>query len=365
MGKGKYSLINGVYKRLKNDLNWTNINNPKNINVITLYANNGTGKTRLSKCFQEIAEDQTLCYDAFFEDYFYWDNKNNLFKIDKESWVFKVIKDQGLNSKIIDNFREFTDTKVVPDINTDTGDIFFRISNNYSPSQYKIKISRGEECVFVWSVFYTILEIGIELLNENEEDRSTDIFNKMKYIIIDDPVSSMDDNRIITIALKITKIILKSGDKFNYLITTHHPLFFNVLFHKNKDTWNKKNYILSKTQTEFKLKKQPTESPFAYHYTVVSEIQRAINDNNLKKYHFNLFRTLLEKTANFVGNSDWKICLNGIEANEDFLKIIDHYSHDKLSELEYSNLLDVQIETYKSVFTAFLDKYNFMEVRHD
>ena len=100
----------------------------------------------------------------------------------------------------------------------------------------------------------------------------------MKYIIIDDPVSSVDDNRIITIALKITKIILKSGDKFNYLITTHHPLFFNVLFHKNKDTWNKKNYILSKTQTEFKLKKQPTESPFAYHHTVVSEIQRAIND---------------------------------------------------------------------------------------
>lgn len=362
MKKGEYTSLNGVYKRLKNDLNWINKDNLKNINVITLYAHNGTGKTRLSKCFTDTFEDETLCFNAFFEDYFYWDNKNTLFKIDKESWVFKLIKDQGLNSKIVDNFMEFSDTKISPDINTDTGNIFFMISNVYTASQSKIKISRGEESIFVWSVFYTILELAIELLNENEEDRPSDLLSKTKYIIIDDPVSSMDDNRIIDIALKVSKIILKSDDKFNYLITTHHPLFFNVLFHKNKDTWNKKNYILSRTQTTFILKKQPTESPFAYHHAVISEIQKAINDNNLKKYHFNLFRTLLEKTANFVGNSDWKSCLNGIEANEDFMKIIDHYSHDKLSEIEYRDLLYSQINTYKIVFAKFLTKYDFKEV---
>jgi hypothetical protein len=54
----------------------------------------------------------------------------------------------------------------------------------------------------------------------------------MKYIIIDFPVLSMDDTRIITVTLKVAEIILDSKYKFNYLITIHHPLFFNVLFHK-------------------------------------------------------------------------------------------------------------------------------------
>ena len=83
---------------------------------------------------------------------------------------------------------------------------------------------------------------------------------------------------------------------------------------------------------------------------------------NLKKYHFNLFRALLEKTANFLGNDDWKVCLKGIEFNEDFIKIIDHYSHDKLSELEYSDLVDSQVKTYEKVFNEFLVKYNFKGV---
>lgn len=171
----------------------------------------------------------------------------------------------------------------------------------------------------------------------------------------------MDDTRIITIALKVVKIMLESKNKFSYLITTHHPLFFNVLFHKKKETWNKKNYIMSYMGTNYKLKKQSNESPFAYHQTIISEIQMAISNNNLKKYHFNLFRALLEKTANFLGNDDWKVCLKGIEFNEDFIKIIDHYSHDRLSELEYSDLVDSQVKTYEKVFTEFLVKYNFKE----
>lgn len=361
MGKGEYKSINGVYKKIKNDIDWTDKDNNNNINIITLYANNGIGKTRLSKYFQESFSNQTLCYNAFFEDFFSWDNDNCLFKVYKNSWVLDLISEHGLNGKIIDNFKVFTGTKIEPDIDNATGNIVFRIPGNNRSNQNEIKISRGEESIFIWSVFYTVLETVIEILNENEEDRATDIFNNIKYVIIDEPVSSMDDTRIITIALKVVKIMLESKNKFSYLITTHHPLFFNVLFHKKKETWNKKNYIMSYMGTNYKLKKQSNESPFAYHQTIISEIQMAISNNNLKKYHFNLFRALLEKTANFLGNDDWKVCLKGIEFNEDFIKIIDHYSHDRLSELEYSDLVDSQVKTYEKVFTEFLVKYNFKE----
>lgn len=189
MGKGEYKSINGVYKKIKNDIDCTDKDNNNNINIITLYANNGIGKTRLSKYFQESFSNQTLCYNAFFEDFFSWDNDNCLLKVYKNSWVLDLISEHGLNGKIIDNFKVFTGTKIEPDIDNATGNIVFRIPGNNRSNQNEIKISRGEESIFIWSVFYTVLETVIEILNENEEDRATDIFNNIKYVIIDDPVS--------------------------------------------------------------------------------------------------------------------------------------------------------------------------------
>ncbi len=352
MNKSELKEIDKVYRQLLNNLNNKNDNK---INVVVLYAYNGTGKTRLSKRFQDNNKDNTLCYNAFFEDYFYWNNDKLNLNIDINSWVFRLIKDQGLNNQIVEIFKEFVDTDIEPDININNGDVIFK-----KPSvEGEIKISRGEENIFRWSVFYSILKEALELLNENKEDRSTNIFDNIKYIIIDDPVSSMDDNRIITIALKISKLIKNSKDNFNFLITTHHPLFFNVLFHKKSDRWKKFNYILYKTDSEFELKKQVDEAPFSYHLTLITEINSAIETNRLRKYHFNLFRTLLEKTSNFLGYSHWKECLDGINASEDFLKIIDHYSHDKLSDFEYNSLINNQVENYKTVFNGFLSKYNF------
>ena len=98
-----------------------------------------------------------------------------------------------------------------------------------------------------------------------KENRSTDIFDDLEYIIIDDPVSSIDDTRIITLAVKVINLIKndhiaeKLDDKkkelaeqpftpeyiesriqeiktesyiepkLKFLITTHHALYFNVL----------------------------------------------------------------------------------------------------------------------------------------
>lgn len=50
-----------------------------------------------------------------------------------------------------------------------------------------------------------------------KEDRATDIFNNLEYIIIDDPVSSIDDTRIITLAIGIIKLI-----KSNYQSRVKH-----------------------------------------------------------------------------------------------------------------------------------------------
>lgn len=352
MAKGEYKFLDGVLKRIKVDLDVRD----EKTNVVAIYAHNGSGKTRLSKLFQDKYEKQQLCYNAFVEDYFYWDNENSIFKI-RPSWVLDFIEEQGLNTRIAENFEDFIGIKINADINTHTGDILFKIPQE----QNNIKISRGEESIFVWTVFYCILEMAIYELNEEEENRSTNIFDKIKYIIIDDPVSSLDDTRIITVALKILNLIKQSKNGLSFLITTHHPLFFNVLFTKKSNKMNKTNYILSKSNNNnnFKLKKQGGESPFAYHHVAMDEIKKAIKKGQLQKYHFNLFRCLLEKTANFLGYAHWKDCLNSFDLEDDFLKLIDHYSHDRLSDLEYNNLIESHMETFEETFDKFCNKYNW------
>ena len=356
MARNSYNSIKGVLKRIKNDLD--NIESDKT-NVIAIYAHNGSGKTRLSKLFQDKYKEKVLCYNAFMEDFFHWDNDNTLLTIDTDSWVTKLIDSQGLNDSISKNFQTFTNLKVESDINVRTGRITFNLPTGDSSSRQNIKISRGEESVFIWTVFYTIIETVIDILNETYENRSTHDFDDINYIILDDPVSSLDDTRIITIALKISNLIHNSKNYFQFLITTHHPLFYNVLFNSSSLKWNKINYILDKVDNSYKLKKQKKDSPFAYHLVIIEEIKNAIANNNIRKHHYNLFRCLLEKTANFLGYNHWKKCLEEIPTEADFIKCIDHYSHERLSELEYSNLTNENMEIFKATFNSFYTIYKW------
>ncbi|MCB5932104.1 hypothetical protein LJB63_22490, partial [[Eubacterium] rectale] len=87
-----------------------------------------------------------------------------------------------------------------------------------------IKISRGEESCFVWCVFYSLLKEVVEVLNDSEpENRSTNKFDDLEYIFIDDPVSSLDENHLIELAVNIAEVI-KSSDynlnKLKFIITT-------------------------------------------------------------------------------------------------------------------------------------------------
>lgn len=69
----------------------------------------------------------------------------------------------------------------------------------------------------------------VEVLNIAEPaDRETDKFNDLKYIFIDDPVSSLDENHLIELAVNLADLIKKSNG-LQFIISTHNPLFYNVL----------------------------------------------------------------------------------------------------------------------------------------
>jgi len=349
--------LEGVFDKIKQELDCTNTDKPDCTKMSVLFACNASGKTRLSKLFADQYDRQVLYYNAFTEDLFSWDNENFVLKIEKRSWIFRFIEEQGLDRQIIGNFQKFAGSKLEPVFDFPESQVSFGIHLGDDDVYENIKISRGEESVFIWALFYTILEVGIDALNSSADERPTSDFDNIQYIVIDDPVSSMDDTRIISVALELANLIKKSKNQLKFLITTHHALFFNVLFNARIKNCVRKNYILSKSGVDFFLRSQSNNSPFAYHHMAISEIEKAKEEDDIKKYHFNIFRALLEKTANFLGYDHWKICLQGSVHSEAFSKIIDHYSHDRLSDLEYREITNDEKTEFVETFDFFINKY--------
>lgn len=356
--------IEAVAKKIKDDLN--SRNQKKNISL--LYAFNATGKTRLSTTLtNSMDEDKVLCYNAFVEDLFTWDNDNFIFKINPSCWLVEFIKEQGLENQIIENFTSVINSKVEPSFELDRGEIIFSIVSGDSDYDKGIKISKGEESVFIWSIFYTILETAIDTLNMEKNDRFTEFFDNLEYVIIDDPVSSIDDSKIISIAMMLIKVIDKyknnSNHKLKFLITTHHALFYNVIYNqyrKNKE-YNFKPFILKKKNKIYELKNQKIDSPFGYHLMVKEEIERAIQEEDIQKYHFNLFRSLLEKTANFMGYSNWADCIEN-DKKQEFIRIINLYSHSRLSDIEYRELTYDDKELFIDTYNKFVKDFKWGKI---
>ena len=284
--------------------------------VQLIYAFNGVGKTRLSRKFKELISPKTnseedgdstnkiLYYNAFTEDLFYWDNdlENDVDRkmlILPNSFTDWIFNESGLENKVAEHFSHYTNSKTTPQYSSDFTEVTFYIPGKSGSVNEQIKISKGEESNFIWCIFYSMLEAVIEELNEPKDNRSTDRFDDLQYIFIDDPVSSLDENHLVQLAVDLAQIIKNSKQEsgLKFIIATHSPLFFNVLFNEFK---RYPKYILMKLEDNtYELQMQENDSPFAYHLYILRELKNAINTNSIKKYHFNLLRNLLEKTATF------------------------------------------------------------------
>lgn len=142
-----------------------------------------------------------------------------------------VLEDEGQDRNIITNFQHYTNDKLTPYFNEGYNEVSFSIEGGNEERIDNIKISRGEESCFIWCVFYSLLKEVVEVLNVPEpENRSTNKFDDLEYFFIDDPVSSLDDNHLIELAVDVAELIKSSQSNLKFIITTHNPLFYNVLF---------------------------------------------------------------------------------------------------------------------------------------
>ena len=223
-----------------------------------------------------------------------------------------------------------------------------------------VKISKGEESNFIWSVFYTLIEEVVAVLSVAEvEDRGTDQFDNLEYVFIDDPVSSLDDNHLIEVAVNVAGLIKSSASDLRFIITTHSPLFYNVLYSEIKP---KSGYILSKFDDgnfELEEKQGAANKAFAYHLHIKNLIEQAIKQNNVQRYHFTLLRNLYEKTAAFFGYKEWADLLDTVEGDKKayFNRIIHFSSHSKLSNEEIAEPTEPEKQTVKFLLDNLTNNY--------
>ena len=363
--------------------------------VQLVYAFNGTGKTRLSREFKqliapkadsddeasmpELSRKKILYYSAFTEDLFYWDNDlegdaEPKLRIQPNSFTDWVLKDQGQDMNVIATFQRYTNDKLTPRFNEERKDdqtgkviakafseVTFSLERGDETHSGNLKLSKGEESNFIWSIFYTLLEQVISVLNVAEHiDRETAEFNELQYVFIDDPVSSLDENHLIQLAVNLASLIKFSESDLKFIISTHSPLFYNVLFNELN---NKTCYMLERFEDgNFALTEKNGDSnkSFSYHLYLKQTIEQAIADSKVERFHFTLLRNLYEKTASFLGYPKWSELLPD-DKKLYLSRVLTFTSHSTLSNEAVAEPNDAEKATVNFLLKHLTNNYKFWQ----
>ena len=306
--------------------------NDRYSNCALVFAYNGTGKTRLSYDFAHYGREDndpqhTLYYNAYTEDLFTWDNdlENNTdhhLMINQGSSLIQGLAGYNFTESLRKYLGVFTDIDFDFHYSEDNPDLpdYVVFNKTVGDDTFEsIKVSRGEERLFVWCFFRCILD---QVIGGN------DAYKGIEYIYIDDPMSSLDDNNVIAFASQLYKVIRDSRKqednakragkedfrRIKFVVSSHHSLFFHVMLHGLSDDTKLGRYYLhrDKDSDELVLKSMSDKAPFYYNVAMMCEIQDAIRNDKLYTYHFNIMRSIMEKIREFFGHQDLSIILDGI-----------------------------------------------------
>ena len=334
--------------------------------ITLIYAFNSTGKTKLCVEYKNLTKKKDgshagVYYNAYSEDLFRWNNDE---ENGNENMRLEILK-SSLNpyfSSIIEN-PDLLEEKLAPylpkysfefDVNSnpELGINAVRFSRD---GVNNIKISRGEERIFIWCFFLALFDADAWT---GEQDA---------HFFIDDPVSSMDDHNIFITADSVIKLIddkIATKSEKRIIITTHHIGLFSILSdrlmnstHRN----NTKRNILSIHNNVLELKNHDKDI-FLYHLYLMQILNECIAEKKIMGYHFVMLRQLLEIISSFLGVGGIKKALEEIGYGEDIEMVsnqVNALSH-KDARPQSAELNPNDAELLVDIFTKIQDKYNFI-----
>lgn len=404
------------------------------INSTLIFAFNGTGKTRLSYEFAHQGRDNgrhhTLYYNAFTEDLFTWhndldSNTERYMVINTDSALIRGLAGYDYGDAVRRNLASYANFDVHFESNYHdekgnlvvTGDnvpreVWFsrkrRVKAKNEDGSYRvdesgnqiyqdieinnIKISRGEERLFIWCLFRYIVDLVIS---------GDPNFRGVKYIYIDDPMSSLDDNNVMLFAYQLYSLINACHEKVierykvtneqndlglpMFVISTHHNVFFNTMNNGLNGCYCLTLYKdqSPKSETGVRSYRMKEHTPAFYHLSMLALIKKEFdsidkgNPPQLQRFHFNVMRGIVEQIAQVLGQSNKKNgplghVLDGIKFHygddiyssekEGFERLYKHalniLSHHNNTMTETNRLNDDNIQLLRDIYNHIVDTYH-------
>ena len=327
--------------------------------AILIFAYNGTGKTRLSMAFKDLGKKgeshDTLYFNAFTEDLFSWDNdlendSERMLRMNTASRFFSGLAELEMESRIRSFLNRYADFNF--DIDYKAARIrFWREMQENADGEKEpvlIKISRGEENIFIWCFFLAVAQLAID---------GQEAYDWVRFIYIDDPISSLDENNAIAVATHLAQLI-KGQDRVKVVISSHHTLFFNVVWNEMK---NAKHYFLSHDSDGYHLR-DTNDTPRFYHVAMLKELYEVEKSGNLYTYHFTILRSIMEKTATFHGFNNIGQIIKPEQDDQDgtlHYRYIQLLSHGNYSLFEPVEMMEENKQIFRKILNDFMSNYRF------
>lgn len=336
-------------------------------NIVLVYAFNGSGKTRLSVSYKNVTKQANngmhagVYYNAYSEDLFVWDNDEDndgaKIKLDivpsslNQFHSFLYDDEQAIWAKLAPYNPKYR-FKLNPfdDLEKGIESVTFFVDGN---EDVPIKISRGEERIFVWCFFLALLEVDGWA---NEQDA---------HIFIDDPVSSLDEHNIFITADSIFQLIEANYEKKRIIITTHHIGLLSILDSRLTRGEKSGRYVhLTATKilrnTNGNVKLETLKKNFLYHLHLLHMLEEN-RKQILHTYHFSLLRQLLENVASFIGTGRPGHTLSeiGVADVEATMHVINTHSHKNIYYHQTELMSDAEQGFFNEIMDKLVAKYSF------
>lgn len=381
-GSRTYQSLGKLVTRLRDDLN--------DSDLVLLYAYNRTGKTRLSMAFKDAgkrrsrknptATPDTLYFNAFTEDLFTWENdlegdSVRRLRLNEKSSFFNAMTELALDETIaryLFRYADFEFDFTYKEVPAESGAVSKPDYVSFRKgAETNIKVSRGEQNIFIWCVFMSICE---RMLDGHES------YQGRKYLYIDDPISSLDDNNAISVACDLAKLLRRAAARkdgagapapIKVIFSSHHALFFNVMCNEigrrveGEAKVSHKRYFLHRPHGEEAFTLQATEdTPFFHHVATLAELQRAADPikGKLYTFHFNALRSVMEKTASFFGHPNIAFCLKALDNEEDralFNRALNLLSHGAYAIHEPTEMGEDNKALFRRILRDFIARFDF------
>ena len=163
------------------------------------------------------------------------------------------------------------------------------------------------------------------------------------------------------VANHLVQMLTRTDQGPRTVISTHHPLFFNVLCNE-LGRKARKYFLKNGAEAGTFLIDDIDGQEFLHHLSTLAELNDLQKSGALYTHHFNMLRRVMEQTANFFGLNSWRDCVRPEPDDPDktlYERVINLMSHGDYSVFEAREMMEENKTLFRRIFRQFITSHPF------